>query len=185
MCIRRFGLFRRGFAAALILPLLLWCTDVTVYAKNSTQDKVKGTLKSVELKSRFIIISYELSEAESESYEVGFALLKEGDTSFKVQVQSATGDIGIGKFSGGIRQVRWEFARDYPPGLWELTRDSQQGLAGGYYIEMTVKKVGGSNLLYYVAGGLVFLGGVAALLLSGTKSVGSAELPAAPARPAQ
>lgn len=185
MGIFRIGQCHRYVAAALVLPVIMWCTDATAMASHAPQDEVKGALKSVELKSRFIIITYELKESESESYEVSFELRKEKDPLFKVQVISATGDIGVGKFSGGIREVRWEFARDYPSGLWQLTRDSQQGLAGGYYIEMTVKMVRGSNLLYYIGGGLAFLGGVVALLVLGSKATGPKELPSAPSRPAQ
>jgi hypothetical protein len=144
------------------------------------QDEIKVTLKAVEVKPDHIVITYELIAPATESYEVSLVLLKEGSPSFKVPVRAASGDIGEGNFSGGARQVRWEFAKDYPTGLG----------GDGFYFEITVTKVSRSNLLYYIGGGLVAVVG-AAVLLGGGKKEGAAslpsptELPAPPSRPSQ
>jgi hypothetical protein len=181
MSISRMFLLRKRVVEAVILPLLLWCLDVPVLAAMPRQDEVKIAIRTVEVKSGFIVVTYELVAPASESYEVSLVLLKEGNASFKVPVRSASGDIGEGKFSGTSRQVRWEYAKDY---AGELAGD-------GYYFEITVTKVSGSNLLYYIGlGGLAVVGGAVALLAGGKKaetstSSTSSELPTPPGRPSQ
>ena len=89
---------------------------------------------------------------------------------------SALGDIGIVKASSGIREVQWEYAKDYPAGL------------GGdeYYFGITLTKVSGSSSLwYYIGGGLIVVVGVVAYLMFGKKTTAATDLPPAPGRPAQ
>jgi hypothetical protein len=149
--------------------------------KQAPQDEFKVTIKAVEVKPDHIVITYELVASATESYEVSLVLLKEGSPSFKVPVRAAAGDIGEGKFTGGTRQVRWEFAKDYPAGL--------QG--DGFYFEITVTKVSGSNLLLYLGlGALAVVGGGVALLAGGKKEAAAStppavELPSPPTRPSQ
>jgi hypothetical protein len=181
MSISRLFLLRKRIVAALILPLLLWCVDVPLLAAMPRQDEVKVAIRTVEVQPKVIVVTYELVAPASESYEVNLVLLREGSASFKVPVRSASGDIGEGKFSGTARQVRWEYAKDY---AGALTGD-------GYYFEITVTKVSGSNLLYYIGlGGLAVVGGAVALLAGGKKAVPAAsstssELPTPPGRPSQ
>jgi hypothetical protein len=181
MSISQMFRFRRRVIAMLILPLLLWCVDVPALAARPRQDEFKVTIRTVEVKPDYIVISYELIAPASESYQVSLVLLREGNASFRVPVRAASGDIGEGKFSGATRQVRWEFAKDYPAGL----------AGDGFYFEISVTKVTGSNLLYYIGlGGLAVVGGAVALLAGGKEggaapSATTLELPAPPGRPSQ
>ena len=180
MRISRVYRLRRRIVAALIIPLLLWGVDASAFVKVVPQDEIKVTIKAVEVKPDHIVITYELVASATESYEVSLVLLKEGSPSFKVPVRAASGDIGEGNFSGGARQVRWEFAKDYPTGLG----------GDGFYFEITVTKVSGSNLLYYIGGGLVAIVGAVAILGGGKKEGAASsptptELPAPPSRPSQ
>jgi hypothetical protein len=181
MRISRVYRLRRRIVAALIIPLLLWCVDASAFVKVVPQDEIKVTLKAVEVKPDHIVITYELIAPATESYEVSLVLLKEGSPSFRVPVRAASGDIGDGKFSGGTREVRWEFAKDYPTGLG----------GDGFYFEITVTKVKESNLLLYVGlGALAVIGGGVAILGGGKKEGAASsptptELPAPPSRPSQ
>ncbi|MBM4159469.1 MAG: hypothetical protein FJ217_00060 [Ignavibacteria bacterium] len=180
MRISRVYRYRRQVIAGLILPLLIWCVNSTAFAAPAPQDELRITIKAVEVKPDYIIVSYELVAPAADSYEVSLVLLREGSSSFRIPVRAASGDIGEGKFAGGVRQVRWEFGKDYP-----------RGLSGeGFYFEISVSKVKSSNLLLYVGlGGLAAVGGAVALLAGGKKSEGTtstpspAELPMPPARP--
>lgn len=173
--------FRRRTVAGLIIPLLLWCVDASAFLKTAPQqEEIKVTLRSVQVKPDHILITYELVAPASESYEVSVVLLKEGSPSFRIPVRAASGDIGEGKFAGGARQVRWEFAKDYPSGLY----------GDGFYFEITVNKVTRSNLLLYLGlGGLAVVGGAVAILVAGKKVGETAqaplELPLPPLRPSQ
>jgi hypothetical protein len=165
----------------LIIPLLFWCVDASAFLKEAPQqEEFKATIRAVQVNPDHILITYSLSGSASESYEVSLVLLKEGSPSFRIPVRSASGDIGEGKFSGDSRQVKWEFARDYPSGL----------SGEGFYFEITVNKVTKSNLLLYLGlGGLAIAGGAAAVLLGGKgggeTTTARTELPFPPTRPSQ
>lgn len=171
--------FRRRIVAGLILPLLLWCVDAPAYLKTAPQqEEIKVTVRSVQVNPDNILITYQLSAPAGESYEVSLVLLKEGNSTFRVPVRAASGDLGEGKFAGDARQVKWEFSRDYRGDLY----------GDGFYFEITVNKVGKSNLLLYLGlGGLAVAGGAAAILLGGKKSSESTTtaLPMPPSRPTQ
>jgi len=177
MTISRIFRLRKGVVTVVMLPLLLWCVDLPAFAAMPRQDEIKVTIRTVEVKPSFIVVTYELVAPASESYEVNLVLLREGNASFRVPVRSASGDIGEGKHPGAARQVRWEYAKDYAGTL----------AGDGYYFEITVTKVSGSNLLYYIGlGGLAVVGGAVALLAGGKKSgATTSELPAPPGRPSQ
>ena len=177
MSISRMFQFRRRVVAWLLAPLLLWCVDASAFVQKAAQEKSKVSFRGVEIKSEYIIIKYEFTSEATGSYDVSIDLLKQEQPSFRVPVRSASGDIGIVKSSSGIREVQWEYARDYPAGL-----------AGDEYyfrINLTVAGGGGSNLWYYIAGGVAVVGGVVAYLLLGKKATEQTELPAAPVRPSQ
>ena len=180
MSISRVFRIRKSVVTVLILPLLFWCIDLPALAA-PRQDEIKISIRTVEVKPDYIVVTYELVAPATESYQVSLVLLREGNASFRVPVRSASGDIGEGKFSGAARQVRWEYAEDYAGTL----------AGDGYYFEITVTKVSGSNLLYYIGlGGLAVVGGAVALLAGAKKGgaaspVSSSELPAPPGRPSQ
>jgi hypothetical protein len=178
MMISRVFRFRRRIVTALVLPLFLWSVDATAFAARPADEEIRVTIKAVDVKPDLIVISYELIGAESESYEVSFVLLKEGSSAFRVPVRSASGDLGKGQFSGGTRQVRWEYKRDSPANL--------EG--DGFYFEITVTRVSRSNLLLYVGLGALAIGGGVAILAAkkgGGEAPSPTELPLPPARPAQ
>lgn len=183
MRISRVARARRFVAAALIIPLLLWFTGASALIRQDAPDNFKAALKMVQLRGRIIVITYEITGVETDSYVVSFVLLREGEPQLKVPVSTASGDIGEGKFCGGTRAVIWDYGKDYPRGVREFGEDSRMGLASGYYVEMIVKKSRGGNLLYYVGGGIVLVAGVVALLIFGKKGAGATELPSAPSRP--
>jgi hypothetical protein len=178
MSISRMFRFRRSVVAGLLVPLLLWCVDASAFAQQAAQEKPKATLTGVEIKSEYITIRYEFAAEATGWYDVSIDLLKQEAPSFRVSVHSASGDIGIVKASSGIREVQWEYVKDYPTGP-----------AGDeYYFRINVTRAsggGGSNMWYYIAGGAVVIGGVVAYLLLGKKATEQTELPSAPVRPTQ
>lgn len=126
-----------------------------------------------------VYISYDLLAPSDQEYEVTIVLLRESDRSFKIVPKSLTGSVGEGKFAGQSREIKWEFKKDVP-----------RVLAGeGYYFEISVEPVGGSNTLLYVGLGVAAVGGAAAVLLGGkkggdeTSTPTATELPAPPSRP--
>ena len=181
MRISRVVRYQRRIIAGLMIPLLLWCVDASAFAAVPPQEVIKATFKTVEVKPDHMIIVYELTAPTADSYEVSFVLLKEGSPSFRIPVRSASGDIGEGKFAGNARQVRWDYPKDCPTSVG----------GDGFYLEITVTKVSGSNLLYYLGlGALAIVGGGVAILVGGKQGGTTAastptELPVPPSRPSQ
>ena len=172
--------YGRRIVAGLMVPLLLWCVDASAFLKTlPQQEEIKVTIRSVQVNPDHLLITYELTAPATESYEVSLVLLKEGNSTFRIPVRSASGDLGEGTFAGDARQVKWEYSKDYPGGLY----------GDGFYFEITVNKVSKSNLLLYLGLGGLALAGGAAVLLGGSKGGDSTpsqtQLPLPPTRPNQ
>jgi hypothetical protein len=111
------------------------------------------------------IITYQLSASREKSYDVNIVLRRESDKSFAVIPRSVSGDVGVGKFAAGVRQIRWNFKKDVPQGL---TGDD-------YWFDITAREVvesGGSNWWIYAGGGAAVVAGVI-VLVGGGSSGGS------------
>ncbi len=173
--------YQHRIVAGLIIPLFLWCVDAPAFAAATPQEVFKASFKTVEVKPDHMIIVYELIAPTADSYEVSFVLLREGSPTFRIPVRSASGDIGEGKFAGNARQVRWDYLKDCPTGVG----------GEGFYLEIMVTKVSGSNLLYYLGiGALAVVGGGVAILVGGKQGGTTAAstptaLPVPPSRPSQ
>lgn len=161
MTIREVYRHRRTIICLLILPLCIFLLDLPLEARPRFQDKPEVRNISLELQEEIAIISYDLVAPFGESYEVTAALVKDNDPSFRVEVKSATGDIGTGKFAGFKRQIQWQWKKDLP-------KDFAGGT--GYSVEVSAIQVngGGSSWLYYVLGGALIAGG--AFAFAGKKS---------------
>ena len=171
---------RQAIVRVLILPLLLWCIDAPALAKLRIDEGVRLSVKAVEVKGDIILISYDLVVPAGEKYEVSIVMMKEKVPSVKIPVRSASGDVGESTYTSGAKQVRWEYKKDIPSGLW----------GDGFYVEITINRASGTSVWWYVGIGAVVLGGGAALA-GGKKSNGSStptvppviELPSPPSRP--
>lgn len=105
-----------------------------------------------------LIITYDLPSSEDKTINIRIFMLSNDDPNLKIEVKSASGKIGSGKFSGSGNEVVWEIYSDYP----EL-RDGES-----YYFTLEVSVVeedsGGWPWYYYVGGGV--LAGTAAFLIA-------------------
>ncbi len=177
MIIRKIYERRSGIIAVVIAPLLCFLLEVPVQASPRYQEKPKVQNVSLEIRQDIAIITYDLLSSDTDSYEVSAALVKEGDSNFRIPVRSATGDIGKGKFAGTRRQIQWEWRKDLP-----------KNFTGGseYSVEVSATRIeggGGSSWLYYVLGGALIAGGVVVLAggkKAGAESVSTSPLPTSP-----
>ena len=172
--------YRRQIIAATIIPLCLFLLQLPVEARSLPQEKIKAQNINLEVTEHMAIITYDLIAQSGETYNVEAFLVKEGDSSFRIPVKSATGDIGEGKFTGLQRRIQWDWKKDLP-----------KDFAGGteYSVEVIATHIpqesGGGSWVYYVLGAVV-IGGGAAALLGGKKStdeknpITTSELPSTP-----
>ncbi len=160
-----------------ILPILFcFITNVKSLAQEKSGEETRITNLKWTFKEEVIIINYDLIGTLEKNYEVIVTMKRRGDPSFSVVPTTVEGDIGIGNFAGTNREIQWYYRIDYPNGF----------KGDGYYFEIDAKPVKeGSNLIYYIAGGAVAIGGLVVLLTSKSKSSGtqSIELPYPPGRP--
>lgn len=163
---------------AVVLSVVLF--SFTAMAQMRSAESIRLANLDWRVQGDVVIISYDLVAPSDEEYEVGIALLRETDRSFRVVPKSVSGQVGKGKYAGQGREIKWEFKKDVG-----------RGLAGdGYYFEIVVEPIGGSNTLLYVGLGVAAVGGAAAVLLRGKKDSGggsgtptTTELPSPPTRP--
>jgi hypothetical protein len=182
MSINDFSARKRLIINLVIVPLIITLVDVRSYALPLTEDKPEVRNVTLEIREDVAVITFDLIAQSGETYDITAALIKQGDPTFRILVNSATGDIGRGKFAGTNRRILWEWRKDLP-----------SDFAGGseYSIEITATAVGGGGAgwLYYVLGGAVVAGGV--IVLAGGKksgggdqqSVVSVGLPPPPGKP--
>lgn len=166
MRISRVFRVRQAIVRVLILPLLIWCTDVPALAKVLPDEQIRLSVKGVEVKGEIILISYELFVSVKEECVVSIVLLKEKDPSIKIPVRFASGDLGEATYVSGAKQVKWEYKKDVPLGLW----------GEGFYFEVTISRVSGTSVWWYIGIGAALAGG-GALLVAGKKSGGGPSTP--------
>ena len=177
MIMRKIHERRATVIALVIVPLLCLLMDVPLKATPRYQDKPRVQNVNLEIRQEIAIITYDLVSSDTDTYEISAALLKEGDSRFRIPIRSATGDIGQGKFGGTKRQIQWEWRKDLP-------KDFKGG--SEYSVEVSATRIeggGGSSWLYYVLGGALIAGGVVVLVggkKSGDQSVSTAPLPSTP-----
>ncbi len=177
MIIRKIYERRTAIIAIVIVPLSCFLMEIPLKASPLYQEKPKVQNVNLEIRQEIAIITYDLVSSETDTYEISAALVKEGDSGFRIPVKSATGDIGKGKFGGTKRQIQWEWRKDLP-----------KNFTGGseYSIEVSAARIeegGGSSWLYYVLGGALIAGGVVVLVggkKSGEQSVSTSPLPSTP-----
>ncbi|MCH7974800.1 MAG: hypothetical protein IH949_13135 [Bacteroidetes bacterium] len=116
-----------------------------------------------------LIITYDLSSPEDKKIDIKIFLMSNDDPGFKIEVKSASGKIGSGKFSGSGNEVVWEIYSDYP--------DLKEGESYYFVLEASVieEDSGGWPWYYYVGGAVI--AGAATLLITNTpeSSSGSAD----------
>ena len=177
MIIRKIYERRTAIIAIVIVPLIWFLMEVPLKAAPLYQDKPKVQNVNLEIRQEIAIITYDLVSSDTDTYEISAALVKEGDSRFRIPVRSATGDIGQGKFGGTRRQIQWEWRKDLP-------KDFKGG--SEYSVEVSATRIeggGGSSWLYYVLGGALIAGGVVVLVggkKSGDQSTGTTPLPSTP-----
>jgi hypothetical protein len=105
-----------------------------------------------------LIITYDLPSAKDKTVNIKIFMMSNEDPNLKIEVKSASGKIGSGKFSGSGNEVVWEIYSDYP--------DLKEGESYYFTLEASVieEDSGGWPWYYYVGGGV--LAGTAALLIA-------------------
>ncbi len=107
-----------------------------------------------------LIITYDLSSPEDKMINIKIFMMSHDDPGFRIEVKSASGKIGIGKFSGLGNEVVWEIYSDYP--------DLKEGES--YYftiVASVIEEDGGGWPWYYYVGGVV-IAGAATFLITNT-----------------
>jgi hypothetical protein len=153
---------------SVLLHILLFGLAFSIKA----QDKIES---SFEYNDGKIIIHYELKADNDKEYEVNATLKRKSDASFSYVPASLSGDIGKGKFAGGIRTIEWV-----------LNASEQNVLTGDdYFFEVKAVPVSKGIPWYYYVGTAALGGGVAAVLVlkksSDTQTATS--FPQPPSRP--
>ena len=141
------------------------------------QDKIESSFESNEGK---VVIRYEIKADNDRDYTVSILLKKTDNTTFSYVPANLHGDIGEGRFAGGIRTIEWL-----------LSPTEQKNLDGDdYYFEITAIPVGRGIPWYVYIGTVAVGGGVAAVLTmkknsDNTTTGGSSSIPEPPSRPTQ
>lgn len=155
----------KTIARILFLPLVLFLVDLHAYASIQYSDEGRIENARWRLEGEVVIITYDLTADPAFAYDVKIILRKQGDQNFQFVPRSVLGAIGKGKFAGVQREIRWDYKKDVPRGLY----------GDDYFFEFVINPIpegGGSNFLYYLGGGLAVAGGVAAYLLLNKKVEG-------------
>ncbi|MFH0989345.1 MAG: hypothetical protein V1799_04930 [bacterium] len=178
---KKFFMLRRIIIAILIPSWLGYCFDAQASTLRSMEEQIKLSIKQVEVESTTMIIRYEITLPATDKYEVSVVMLNERIASLKIPVKTATGDVGEKEYTSGEKQIKWDYRKDC----------SEKITGDGFYVEITVNRVSGSNWWLYTILGAAIIGGGAAAL-GGKKSgddksiitpPGSTSLPLPPARP--
>ncbi|MBU1100995.1 MAG: hypothetical protein KKA84_11385 [Bacteroidetes bacterium] len=125
-----------------------------------------------------ILITYDLLGEINEKYDVTINLLMAGNTQFRVEVKTATGDFGSGIKAGVNKKVIWKIFEDY--------KNIVEGAE--YLFAVDVGKASGSTWYYYVLGGAaaavvaILAGGGSGDDGGGTTTPTSGSFPLPPAR---
>ena len=112
-----------------------------------------------------LIITYDLPSSEDKTINIRIFMKSNDDPNLKIEVKSASGKMGTGKFSGSGNEVVWDIYRDYP--------DLKEGESYYFTLEASVvEEKSGGWPWYYYAGGAV-LAGTAALLITNSSQSSS------------
>jgi len=124
-----------------------------------------------------LLITYDLSSEEDNKVEVKIYLMSDDDSSLKIEVKSASGNIGIGYFSGEGNEVLWDIYDDYP--------DLREEESFYFTLEATVVKDSGGWPWYYYVGGGVVAGAATFLITNPGGSSSDAETSGFPQPPSR
>jgi hypothetical protein len=158
---------------SILLHILLFGLAFSIKA----QDKIESSFESSEGK---VVVRYEIKADNDRDYTVSLILKRTGNSSYSYVPANLQGDIGEGRFAGGIRTI-----------VWLLSTAEQKNLEGDdYYFEITAVPVGRGIPWYVYVGTVAVGGGVAAVLTMAKKSdsstsTGSLGIPEPPSRPTQ
>jgi len=96
-----------------------------------------------------LLITYDLSNPEDKEVNIKIFLMSDEDPGLKIEVKSAKGKIGSGKFSGSGNKVVWEIYSDYP--------DVKKGESYYFTLQASVveEESTGWPWYYYLGGGVV------------------------------
>ena len=105
-----------------------------------------------ELKDEIVVITYELLDVPLDrTYNVGVVLTRESDPNFRIVPKTVEGAVGHIEYTGGKREIRWDYREDIPGGL----------VGEDYRFEFTVTEVVEEDRIDWrlvVAGGAAVLG---------------------------
>jgi hypothetical protein len=115
--------------------------------------------------SNKILITYDLSNPDDKTVNIKIFLMSNDDPLLKIEVKSAEGKIGVGKYSGSGNKVVWEIYRDYP--------ELKEGESYYFTLDASIldKATGGWPWYYYLGGGVA--AGAAVFLVAHKSSSGT------------
>jgi len=166
-----------------VSPYLLLLLILLMPSGTSAQEKLRGDVRFQNekwvIEGDIVIITYELIAPLERTYDVSVVLRRERDKSFALVPKTITGAVGVGKYGGGKREIRWDYKKDVPEGL----------IGDDYRFDLTATEIvegAGSNWWLYAAGGAVAVAGGIVLLSGqggdgGTPPAGGGRLPDPPA----
>jgi hypothetical protein len=165
---------RRCLVLCLVAALIQLVVDVpALVASDEGAVRVQNVNWWVEEEE--IVIVYDLEGSAEAHYDVSVLFLKEGDTSFHMSPQLATGAVGKGQVPGKEKKIRWAYRQE----LGQPPRD------GKYLFEVSVDVEGGMSWLYWALGGAGAVVGALLLLKKAETPPEKVELPMPPTdRPA-
>jgi hypothetical protein len=135
----------------------------------------------LEIKKGTVTIFYDLNGPTEIEYNIDVAVKKEKDKNFIHIPQEITGDKGKGYYAGKNRKIIWNYSKEFPAGLEDAYFELTTSILSKPVETAEIKDVGkGSNLIYYIGGGVLVAGGITALILSGKTTEKTTELPDAP-----
>jgi hypothetical protein len=125
--------------------------------------KIKVENIRVEKDDERFVILYDLAGPKDEEYAVRLSLRREGDPKFRMDLSSATGDVGKGSYSGKERRIVWDSKKEFPDGL--------TGADFFFVVDAEISS-GGISPWVWIGGGAV-AAGLAVVLLGSKKSDGT------------
>lgn len=148
----------RSRILARVLPLLVLLSFWNmVYAQvpAGTEGRIENARWSIV--GNTVVITFDLVADANLEYDISIVLKRERDVSFKLVPRTVGGSIGKGKFAGSRREIRWDYKKDVPQGLY----------GDDYVFEFVIHPItntGGSNVWLYLIGGATVVGGVVAII---------------------
>ena len=160
-------------SVCVLLAVLLLAEPLTSALRLPSEDITVRNVR-FELSGNRVIVAYDLLGSSDQLYLIKVTLKRRQAPAFEYVPKAISGDVGEGKYSGVGRQAHWVILRVYPNGL--------EGDVYYFRVEATIVSQG-SNLLYYVGGGVAAVGAAAYLLFVKKSVVDEGVFPQPSGRP--